>query len=198
MTILADKKAAAAAPKAPARSETLLARKRAGTPRGEYVEMPMLGRVWVELAGGAILDEIESAVYATMDALKLPLSAMNMRTYDHCRSALTLAWAVRDPENHAVRVGTEDEWRGIGEGGVDLDLMLACSFIYGDVRERLSPVGMGALTKDQLDGIRLAIEKKNPMSLLSAGVVALSLYLLTTDVPQPTSPTTQSSTGESQ
>lgn len=192
MTILADKKSAAAAKVAPAKVESLLARARAQAPRGEFVEMPLLGRVWVELVGEAAVDEIEGATLAAMKAEGLELLAMNMPSYDSCRTALTLAHAVRNPENKEERVGTAEEWRAL-----DIDLILACGLVYNDVRERLSPVALGALTKEQLDGIRLAIEKKNAMRLRSAGVVALSLYLLSTAAPPPTSPTTMSSTGES-
>lgn len=192
MTILADRKAAAAAKMPPAKPESLLARARAQAPRGEFVEMPLLGRVWVELVGEAAVDEIEGATLAAMKAEGLELLAMNMPSYDSCRTALTLAHAVRNPENKEERVGTAEEWRTL-----DIDLILACGLVYNDVRERLSPVALGALTKEQLDEIRLAIEKKNAMRLRSAGVVALSLYLLSTASQPPTSPTTKSSTGES-
>lgn len=193
MTILADKKAAAAAPKVADKPPTLLARKRAQTPRGEYVEMPMFGRVWVELVGEAATGEIEGATFAAMKAEGLDPIALNMRAYSQCRDALTLAWAVRNPEDHAERVGSQDEWREL-----DVDLIVACGLIYADVRERLSPVAMGSLTKDQIEEIRLAIEKKNATRLVDAGVVALSLYLLSMDAPPAISPTTKSSTGASQ
>jgi hypothetical protein len=192
MTILADKKAAAAVKAAPAKPESLLARARAQAPRGEYVEMPLVGRVWVELLGEATVDEIEGAVLSIMKAEGLEPIAMNMLSYDSCRTALTLARAVRNPDDHAERVGSDEEWRSI-----DIDVILACGLAYNDVRERLSPVAMGSLTKDQLDGIRLAIEKKNAMGLRSFGVVALSLYLLSTADPPATSPTTKSSSSGS-
>lgn len=189
MTILADKKSAAAAP---AKAVTLLATRRAQVPRGEFVEMPLVGRVWVELVGEQAVDEIEGTTLAAMKAEGLEPIGLNMLSYDSCRTALTLAWAVRNPENKDERVGTAEEWRAI-----DIDVILACGLVYGDVRERLSPIALGALTKDQLDEIRLAVEKKNAMSLRSAGVVALSLYLLSTADPPAPSPTTKSSTGAS-
>jgi hypothetical protein len=192
MTILADKKAALAA-RSPAQSETILARKRAQMVRGELVDMPIVGQVWVELVGEAVACQIEAAVYAAMEADGLAMSALNMRSYDHCRAALTLAWAARNPTDHNERVGTDADWRAM-----DPDVIVACDYVYLDVRQRLSPVALGSLTKDQLDAIRLGIEKKNPMPLLSAGVVALSLYLLSTGEQPATSPSTKSSTGESQ
>lgn len=194
MSLLADKKAAAAAQRAPSTEESsLLVRRRAQVPRGEYVEMPVLGRVWVELIGESAMAELEGATIAAMKADGLEPSAMNMQAYDQCRTALMLAWAVRHPENHAQRAGSQEEWRA-----TDVDLVVACGYIYADVRERLSPVQMGALTQEKIDEIRLAIEKKNAMPLVRAGVVALSLYLLSTGDPPANSPTTKSSTGESQ
>ena len=189
MTILADKKSAAAAQAKPV---SLLAQRRAQVPRGEFVEMPLVGRVWVELVGESAVDEIEGATLAAMKSEGLDPIQMNMLSYDSCRTALTLAWAVRNPDNKDERVGTSEEWRT-----VDIDVILACGLIYNDVRERLSPVAMGALTTDQIDEIRLAIEKKNAMRLRSVGVVALSLYLLSMADRPETSPTTRSSSSGS-
>ena len=187
MTILADKTAAAAAQAKPV---SLLAQRRAQVLRGEFVVMPLVGRVWVELVGERTVDEIEGATFAAMKADGLDPVAMNALSYDSCRTALTLAWAVRNPDNKDERFGSDAEWRAL-----DIDLILACGLIYNDVRERLSPVAMGALTQDQLDEIRVAIEKKNAMRLRSVGVVALSLYLLSTADPPATSQSTKSSTG---
>lgn len=191
MTLLAKKQAEAKAV-ATATADTLLQRARAATPRGELVTMPLLGSVWIELAGEMVVDEIEGAVFAAMKALELPPIELNALTYEARRTALTLAWAVRDPDNREVRAGTQDQWCAL-----DIDLLSACGYVYGDVRERLNPVGLPALTRDQIDLIRHGIEKKNPMRLRSVGVVALSLYLLTMDAPPASSPTRPSSTGES-
>lgn len=177
MTILAAKTAAAAATQA-AKPSSRLALARAQAPRGEFVEMPLVGRVWVELVGEQAVDEIEGATLAAMRAEGLEPVGLNALSYDSCRTALTLAWAVRNPDNKDEPFDTTDEWRK-----VDIDVILACGLVYNDVRERLSPIAMGALTQDQLDEIRLAIEKKNAARLRSAGVVALSLYLLSTAAP---------------
>lgn len=193
MTILADRKAVAAAQKAPAKPESILARKRAQTPRGELVDLPMFGRVWVELVGEKALDEIDGSTAAILKAEGLELIPLNGMAIERCRNALMLAWAVRNPEDHAERAGSTEEWRDL-----DADLITACALIYNDVRERLSPVSMNSLTKEQMDQIRRDIEKKNATGLVDAGVVALSLFLLSTDGPPANSPTTKSSTGESQ
>lgn len=189
MTILADKKAAAVAQ---AKPQSILARRRAQVPRGEYVDMPIVGRVWVELTGEKALDEIDGATVAILKAEGLDLIPLNGRAIERCRNALTLAWAVRNPDDHTESVGSREEWREL-----DADLITACALIYNDVRERLSPVSMNALTVEQFNEIRRDIEKKNATGLVDAGVVALSLYLLSMDDPPANSPTTKSSSSGS-
>lgn len=192
MSLLAKKLDEKAAPPAPAPSR--LEQALTASPRGEYAVMPLLGRVWIELPGEAIESEIEGAVFAAMKALDLAPIAINGPSYDAKRMAMRLAWAVRDPDNHAERVGTAELW----SSRVDLHLLNACGLVLQDSMERLAPVQLHTLSQDDLDAIRLGIEKKNPKLLRSAGVAALSLYLLTTADPPANSPTTPSSTGESQ
>ncbi len=192
MTILADRKAAAAAKAAPAKPDSILVRQRAQTHRGELVEMPMFGSVWVELTGERALDEIDGATVAILKAEGLDAIPLNGRAIERCRDALTLAWAVRNPDDHAERVGSSEEWRDL-----DADLIVACALVYNDVRERLSPIAMHALTEEQFRDIRLQIEKKNAVRLREHGVVALSLYLLSTADPPANSPTTKSSSSGS-
>lgn len=174
--------------------DTLLSRKRALTPRGEYVTMPMFGQVWVELAGEVVVDEIESAVFSAMAELKLPPTALNAFTYESRRLALTLAWAVRPPEpdKRQERAGTPQQWIDL-----DIDLINACGIVYADVRERLNPIGSGNVTVEQFEEIRLAHEKKNARGLRIFGLAMLSNYLATTDAPPARSPTTSSSSGQS-
>lgn len=190
MTIIAAKAAAAAAQSSKAASR--IAAARAQAPRGELVTMPLVGRVWVELVGEAAMDEIDGQTAAILKAEGLELIPLNGRAIERCRNALMLAWAVRDADNHEQKFDTEEAWRSL-----DADVITACALIYEDVRYRLSPVALGALTKEQLEEIRLAIEKKNATQLASAGVVALSLYLLSTADQPANLPTTKSSTGES-
>lgn len=193
MSLLITKRKEAAAAKVES-EETMLSKARRGSPRGEYTTMPDIGRVWVELAGGEVVEEIEGSVFEIMAAKKLAPIPINASTYDACRLALTLAWCVRhpDPDKRELRVGSEDEWRS-----QDIDYLQACGIVYADVRERRNPLSQ-PLSQEQLDDIRLGIEKKNPMLLQSVGVVALSSYLLTTVAPPASSPIPQSSTGESQ
>lgn len=188
MTLLASKLATAA----PAPKATLLAQARAQTPRGEYVTLPLFGRVWIELAAHETVNEIEGAVFAEMARLKLAPTAIAAWTYEAERTVRTLAWSVRNPDQREERFGLLEEWRVL-----DIDVINACGIVYADVRERLDPIGLPTLTIEDLDAIRLAIEKKNPMELRSFGVSKLSLYLATTGAPPASSPTPPSSTGES-
>lgn len=181
---------AKSAPGPAAPSETMLGRARAATPRGELVDLPIMGRVWIELPGEMIVDEIEGAVWKAMADLGLPLTPVNALTYGSRRIALTLAWAVRHPDRHDERAGSSSEWTDL-----DIDMLSACGQAYTDVRERLSPLSSGILTQEQLDTIRFGIEKKNPMLLQSVGVVALSSWLLSTADPPASSPPMPSSTG---
>lgn len=187
MTLLGAKLAAAPAP---AKAETLLAKARATHLRGEYAQLPLYGRVWIELAGEHIVDEIESEVFSAMAELKLLPLPINEMTYESRRAALTLAWAVRNPDVHAEHFGDADEWIK-----VDIDMISACIGIYVDVRTRLNPLGIPLTTAD-LEEIRLGIEKKNPMLLRSCGAHKLSLYLASMESPRASSPEATSSTGE--
>lgn len=191
MTLLVRKQAEAKSAAATA-ADTMLSRARASTPRGEHVTMPIMGRVWVELAGEMVVDEIEGAVYAAMDALKIAPTALNGATYDNRRAALTLAWAVREPDDHSVRAGTQEQWLAL-----DLEMIAACSAVYTDVRERLNPLSFPMLL-EEYDAIRRAHEKKSPAMLRTFGVVSLSNYLATTDAPPASSPTTPPSSGPSE
>lgn len=191
MTLLVRKQAEAKSAAA-TQADTLLSRARASTPRGEHVTMPILGRVWVELAGEMVVDEIEGEVYAAMAKLNILPTALNGATYDNRRAALTLAWAVRDPDNHDVRAGTQEQWLAL-----DLELIAACSAVYTDVRERLNPLSF-PMAPEEFDAIRRAHEKKNPAMLRTFGVVSLSNYLATTDAPPASSPMTPPSSGPSE
>ena len=191
MSLMTQRVAAAKSAPAPA-PPTLLAVARAQTPRGEHVTLPLLGRAWIELAGEAVVNEIEGAVFAEMKRLDLPPNTINAFTYDSDRTARTLAWAVRNPDKIEERFGGLDEWLAL-----DIDMINACGIVYADVRERLDPIGSVTLSRDDIDAIRLGIEKKNPTLLRSYGVAKLSLYLLTTADPPASSPSPLSSSGES-
>lgn len=191
MTKLGDKLRAAPVRGVPA-AETRLARWQASAQRGKHVDLPLIGRVWIELPGDAEVARIEGEVFSEMAILKLEAVPINAFTYDACRTRLVLATAVRDPEDHAVKFGSVDEW-----GQLDVDMVNACGVVYSTVREELDPIGMPTLTAQDCRDIRLAIEKKNPTLLRSFGIARLSLYLLSTESPPAISPIPASSTGPS-
>jgi hypothetical protein len=124
-----------------AKPEGRLARLRATNQRGMYVNLPLLGRAWVELAGDAEVTRIESAVFSEMEAMRLAPVPINALTYDACRTRLTLASAVRDPDNHELAFDTAEAW-----GGLDVDMINACGIVYNTVREELDPMGLSTLT----------------------------------------------------
>lgn len=195
MSLLSRKAAEAEAAKKLAavdKTETMLSRARSATPRGEHVTMPMLGRVWVELAGEMVVDEIEGEVHREMGKLGLAPTVMNGMSYDSRRAALTLAWAVRDPDAHETKAGTVDQWLAM-----DLEMIAACNAVYTDVRERLNPMAF-PLSSEEYDQIRLAHEKKNSAMLRTFGVVSLSSYLATMDAPPASLPTMPQSSGPSE
>ncbi len=184
---LLKQRVAAAAP----RVETLLGRARAANLRGELVTLPLLGRAWIQLASEVQVNEIESAVTQEMERLKLAPTALNAMTFDSARTALTLARAVRDPNDHEIPFGGVDEWLDM-----DIDLIAACGIVYNDVRERLDPIGIAYLSDRDREGIADALEKKNPILLRSYGVAMLATFMLFGGAPPPSSPTPASGTGQ--
>lgn len=197
--MLAAAKRAAPETPAPAAEPGMLAAARARSPRGEYVELPLIGRVWIELPGDLVVAELEAATRAEMRRLGLDMDGARpldgvVTSVAHASHQLarTLAWAVRRPDAIAEHADTIDEWLA-----ADNDWLAACERVYVDVRLRLNPTSQ-ELTQAQLDEIRAFHEKKNWMQLRSYGAVALSSYLLTLDAPPASSPTTPSSTGGSQ
>lgn len=193
MTLLVNKMAAAKAAGAAKDPPSLLSRMRLDTPRGELVAMPMLGQVWVELAGEMVTDEIEGATFKAMRDLGLDAIALNGESYGGRRLALTLQWAVREPDQgrRHVNAGTTEEWLAM-----DLELLAACGRVYTDVRERLNPLST-PISADELERIRHYHEKKNTRGLRSFGVDSLASYIASMGVPPVSSPMMPSSDGAS-
>lgn len=176
---------------AAAGQDTPLARWRSAGARGEYVELPGIGRAFVRLVGHAESAQVESAVIAEMARLGIPFTPMWTNSINLERWARQLAIAVRDPDDHAKQFGTTEEWMG-----VDDDLLIAAGNIYQDIRQRLDPVS-DLLSDDDAKELVEAFKKKDGMSFMAAGVQRLSLWLLSTDALQLSSPTPKSSPGES-
>lgn len=159
--------------------------------RGETVTMPIVGEVWVELIGHDHHNAAEGASIAELTAAGVPAAGAWGLSYESERAKRTLAHSVRELDK-VTPIGSVEEW-----GAFDDDVIAACWFVYGDVRERLDPIGVDRLTEDDVRDLDDAIEKKNRMAMLRCGVAKLSLYLLTTAARHANSPTPPSLPGES-
>lgn len=160
-------------------------------PRGELVELPILGRAWVQLVGHEATQQVEADTFRRMQERGLELSGVTALSYESERAVLTLARSVRSPEDRDAPFGSVDEWSQI-----DSHLVAACWTVYGDVVDRLAPLDAD-LPQEHRAQILGAILKKNGPLLRSFGVTALATYLVTTESPPATSPTTRSSDGDS-
>ncbi|MGE0547617.1 MAG: hypothetical protein AB7O24_04255 [Kofleriaceae bacterium] len=160
-------------------------------PRGELVDLPVLGPAWLQLIGHADTQDVEADMYRRMKARGIELDAVTALSYEAERAALTLARAAKAPEDRKSPFGTIEEW-----GQVDSDTLSAIWQIWGDVRERLAPLDT-ALPQDQRDLIASAIAKKNSILLRSFGVSALATWLVTTELPLVISPEEKLSSGDS-
>lgn len=167
---------------------------RAGAPRGEYAEIPMIGRVWVQLAAHYEVNEIESETWLAMQSLKLEAIRIHALTFEAAKAVRTLAITIRDPDDptHATPFGTLSDWEAL-----DVDLIAAAWHTYLDCRHRLAPLEVAELSDEDRQAILVAISKKNATALRSYGVAKLSRYLLTTEPPPSTSTTPGSSSGQS-
>lgn len=183
--------AAAAAPASPV--ATHLARVVALGRRGEEVVLPVIGAVFMELPGARVWQSIEAEVRAELRRLEAdPSDISSAAQYEAELAMRVLSVAAREPSDHAVAIGSIEEW-----GQVDNDVLNAAWQAFGDVRERLDPVG-STPTDDDLVAISAAVKKKDAMLLRTFGVVKLSHWLATTAELPSTSPIpTSSSTGSS-
>lgn len=163
--------------------------------RGEFVEIPLLGRAWMQLVPHRNRNEIEGAVRHELEAhqIRIEPSATGHRlAFDAEIAVQTLARAVRDPDDptHKTPFGTLAEWADLDE-----DVITAAWHVYNDTRYRLNPLDSIQLSEADLEGIRFAIQKKSAPLLRCFGVARLSLYLLTTESLPASSTTSPSSSG---
>lgn len=181
-------------PAAPA-AQTKMAQVRATIDTGEYVVLPIYGRVWIELVGHDPSNIIEAATYGHMAEIGLPpVAALHAWSYDIQRSARTLALAVRDPEDHAASFGSLEEWLVERD-----DVIFWCFTKYKDVKSRLDPDD-SEITPELRAMIDEDFSKKNASRLRSYGVATLVTWLLTGDLhlgELATSPGPASRSGES-
>lgn len=174
-----------------------MARRLDGITLGDEVDLPVLGRVWIQLVGHAESNRIEAATFAHMAKEGLPAIVGHAWSYDCQRYGRLLHSAVRDPADHTKRFGTLGEWLGEdGDPVITDDIVFACGKVYDDVKLRLDPVGVEEMTEEQAAAIREAFEKKSPTHLLSFGLVSLVSWLLSGAVQLTSSPSAASPNGE--
>jgi hypothetical protein len=159
--------------------------------RGEEIDMPYVGRVWVELCPHDTTNEIEGATFAEMARVGLPPSGVTGLSYNGEQAKRVLAASVRELDK-VTPVGSLEDWGKIDDGVIN-----ACWLAYSDVQERLDPIGVDKLTESEVVLIDDALEKKNGTALRRFGAAKLSLYLLTTADRRTDSPTPPSPSGES-
>jgi hypothetical protein len=187
VTRLSDLKKPAAADAKPSRLRGIMERDL----RGEMVTLPYVGECWIELVAHDRGNAVEGDTLREMSEHGIPAGGMFGLSFESERAKQTLAVAAREADK-VTPIGTLEDW-----GALDDDIIAACWFVYGDVRERLDPLGSEHVTADEVREIDAAIEKKNRMALLRFGVAKLSLYLLSTAARRASSPTPPSLPGES-
>lgn len=184
------------APASPA-ERSLMAKRLDGIALGEEVDLPLFGRVWIQLVGHAESNRTEAATFKGMSEAGLPAIPGHAWSYDCQRYGRLLHAAVRDVTDHSKQFGTLGEWLGEeGEPRITDDLIFACGQIYDDVKRRLDPIATTDLTEEQAAGIREAFEKKSPTHLLSFGLVSLVSWLISGAVQLSSSPSAASPSGE--
>lgn len=180
------------APAAPQSVPTKLAAHRGQVARGEYVELPGLGRVYMRLLGRVTTTAIEVAVFDSLAKEGLPAIQIHAFTYDQERKMRTLAAAARDPDDHSQPFGTLQDWQE-----EDDDIIFHAGVILDDVKARLDPVGHGPID-DQVEAELFdAFKKKEIGRLMLFGVATLARWLTSGAVQLSSSPTPSSKSSPS-
>ncbi len=180
------------APAAPQSVPTKLAAHRGQVARGEYVELPELGRVYMRLLGRTATTAIEAAVFDSLAKQGIPALTIHAFTYDQERKVRTLAVAARDPDDHGQPFGTLQDW--LEE---DDDIIFYAGLVLDDVKARLDPVGLGEINEQTEAELLDAFKKKETTRLMLCGVATLARWLTSGAVQLSSSPTPSSSTSPS-
>lgn len=158
--------------------------------RGEYVELPGLGRAFVRLLSRSATTAIEAEVFDKLPKAGIPAIQLHAYTYDQERKALTIAAAARDPEDHSKPFGTLIEWQQ-----EDDDIIAAAGMQYDAVKARLDPVGLAELDPDTESMLVEAFKKKDRRLLMLFDVATLASWLTSGAVQLSSSPIPASNTG---
>lgn len=159
-------------------------------PRGELVDVPELGRMWMVLPGSGFWEDLEFAMLRFIKEQKLTLGECSGDAIEIWKMRRVLAQAARDPTDKSKPWGTLEEWSQF-----DTQLLENAWNTFGDVRERLGlDVKLSASDRSM---IIAAIKKKEATLLKSFGLTALVTCLVTTEFQLETSPPPKSSDGDS-
>ena len=162
----------------------------AGAQPFELWTIPRLGiECAITLVSGERREEIESAVWERMRALRLDLNTTTEIHYELLRARHHAAHAVVDRVTHEP-IGTLAEW-----GSLDDDVLGDFWGAYGAMREAYDPADY-PLTEAETVLIVEAIKKKHVRLLRNCGARRLTTYLLST-ASQPVSSPLPSSGGTS-
>jgi hypothetical protein len=171
---------------------TKLAARRGNVARGEYAELPGLGRAFIRLPGRNAMTAVEAAVFDSLAKAGIPAIQLHAFTYDQERKARTLAIAARDPDDHRLPFGTTEEW--LEE---DDDIIFASGLIYDDVKERLDPASSETVDEVTREQVFDAFKKKDFGRLRLFGAGTLARLLISGEFQRSSYPTPSSSTSES-
>jgi hypothetical protein len=182
---------ALASPAAAAPERSVLSQRLEGIQRGDDVELPLLGPVYLQLLGHTDSNRVEAGTFKAMEEEGLPAINMHAFSYDVQRSARWMALAARDPRDHSIRLGPLEEWVAI-----DDDVLFACGQIYKDLKARLDPFGAREIDESACAELAAAFEKKDRILMLSYGIGTLTSWLLSGALQLTPSPTPSSQSGE--
>ena len=172
------------------RLQIALAGKRPFRPVTVRVHLVELDAVMTVVGSERSLD-IEGEVAAAMEKRGLEQNVLNQGKFELELAWRTLAEAVLDSEDNPAPIGTAAHWGQLAPEVVG-DLWIQ----YCELRAEYDP-STTELTKEDADGIRDAIVKKNEPQLRYFGARRLSRYLLTLADPPASSSTERSSPGDS-
>ena len=157
---------------AASRLQTALAGRRVFKPVTVRVHLVELAAVMTVVGSERSLD-IEGEVAVAMEKRGLEQNVLNQGKFELELAWRTLAEAVLDSEDNPAPIGTAAHWGQLAPEVVG-DLWTQ----YAELRAEYDP-STTELTKEEADGIRDAIVKKNEPQLRYFGARRLSRYLLT-------------------
>lgn len=167
--------------------QTAMSSARSSITRGEMVQIPIYGEVWMRVLGTATIEEIEIATWRHFEAAGLPPLTIHAGTYNLHRFRRIMAAAVRNPKNKDEPFGTLEDWADEPE-----ESLVVCAVIYRDLKDRIDPVSRPELDAEQAREILDGFKKKDFQQLRSSGAGLLASWLISGAVQLSSSPTQSS------